>query len=105
MGTPAAPCEFYGQHNGRRRGPMFNDPRDLNRGDIDPNFRDPAYVAPPTDDAGWGLPLAILAVIVVIGGLFWFGHSNDTTQTAAKQPRGERTIPPARPSPTAPAPG
>jgi len=83
---------------------MFNDPRDLNRGDIDPNYRDPAYVAPPTDDAGWGLPLAILAVIVVIGGLFWFGHGNDTTQTAANQPRVERTIPPAGPSPTAPAP-
>jgi hypothetical protein len=87
---------------------MFNDPRDLNRGDIDPsfrdpNFRDPAYVAPPADDAGWGLPLAILAVVVVIGGLFWFGHGNDT-QTAANQPRVERTIPPPGPSPMAPAP-
>ena len=45
---------------------MFNDPRDLNR---DPS-RDPAYVPPPAaDDTGWGLPLAILAVVVVIGGL------------------------------------
>ena len=84
---------------------MFNDPRDINR---DPNFRDPnlvepAYVAPPADDAGWGLPLAILAVILVIGGLFWFGHNSDTTQTAANQPRIERTTPPATPSPVSPA--
>jgi hypothetical protein len=43
-------------------------------------------------------------VIVVVGGLFWFGHGNDTTQTAANQPRVERTIPPAGPSPMAPAP-
>jgi hypothetical protein len=82
---------------------MFNDPRDLNRGDIDPNFRDPAYVAPPADDAGWGLPLAILAVVVVIGGLFYFGHGTDT-QTAVNQPRIERTIPPVTPSPVAPTP-
>jgi hypothetical protein len=82
---------------------MFNDPRDLNRGDIDPNFRDPTYVAPPADDAGWGLPLAILAVVVVIGGLFYFGHGTDQ-QTAANQPRIERTVPPVAPSPAAPAP-
>ena len=83
---------------------MFNDPRDINR---DVNYSDPAYVA-PADDAGWGLPMAILAVILVIGGLFWFGHSTDGTQTAANQPRVERTIPPvapvAPPAPATPAP-
>lgn len=84
---------------------MYNDPRDYNRSDLDPTLRDPTYAAPPADDAGWGLPLAILAVVVVIGGLFYFGHGNDT-QTAANQPqpRIERTIPPAGPSPMAPAP-
>lgn len=80
---------------------MFNDPRDINR---DANYRDPNYV-PPADDVGWGLPLAILAVVVVIGGLFWFGHNTDSTQTAANQPRVERTIPPAGPAtPVNPAP-
>jgi hypothetical protein len=80
---------------------MFNDPKDVNR---DLNYRDPSYVPPATSDVGWGLPLAILAVIVVIGGLFWFGHNTETTQTAANQPRIERTVPPAAPSPVVPAP-
>lgn len=80
---------------------MFNDPRDFNR--TDPNYRDPTYAGPAVDDTGWGLPLAILAVVVVIGGLFWFGHGSDTQQTATNQPRVERTIPPpATPSPAAP---
>jgi hypothetical protein len=82
---------------------MFNDPRDINRADLDPTLRDPAYVA-PADDTGWGLPLAILAVIVVVGGLFWFGGRSDTQQTAANQPPIERTIPRATPSPAAPSP-
>ena len=82
---------------------MFNDPRDINRADLDPNYRDPAYVAPP-DDNGWGLPLAILAVILVIGGLFWFGGRGENQQTAANQPQIERTTPRATPSPAAPSP-
>jgi hypothetical protein len=102
-GTPIPLYEFSLHQIGEEKA-MFNDPRDINRADVDPNYRDPAYVAPPADDAGWGLPLAILAVVVVIGGLFWFGHGNDTMQTAANQPQIERTIPPATPSPAAPAP-
>ena len=87
---------------------MYNDPRDVNR---DANYRDPGYIA-PADDIGWGLPLAILAVIVIVGGLFFYGYS-DRTQTAQYEPGSPsvtRTNPPvvpptpAAPAPTAPGP-
>ncbi len=79
----------------------YNDPRDYNR---DVNYRDPGYIA-PADDAGWGLPVAILAVIVIVGGLFYYGYS-DRTQTAEYSPNAPitRTAPPVLPATPAPAP-
>jgi hypothetical protein len=81
---------------------MFDDPKDINR---DLNARDPNYVPPPADDTGWGLPLAIVAIILVIGGLFMFGRG-ENTQTAQNQPGIERpaTPPAATPAPLNPAP-
>lgn len=82
---------------------MFDDPKDINR---DLNYRDPNYVPPPAaDETGWGLPIAIVAIILVIGGLFMFGRTGDV-QTAQNQPGIERpTAPPvATPAPVNPAP-
>jgi hypothetical protein len=78
---------------------MFNDPRDFNR---DVNYRDPGYVA-PADEVGWGLPIAILAVIVIVGGLFFYGYS-DRTQTAQYEPPATHSTPAIPPSPATPGP-
>jgi len=85
---------------------MFDDPKDINR-ERELGYRDPGYVA-RDDETGWGLPLAIVAIILVIGGLFMFGRSPDvqTAQTdKATPPAIERpmTPPAATPAP-APAP-
>ena len=78
---------------------MYNDPRDYNR---DVNPRDPGYIA-PADDVSWGLPIAILAVIVIVGGLFFYGYS-DRTQTAQYQPPVTQGTPALPPAPATPAP-
>ena len=35
------------------------------------------------DSVGWGLPAAVAAVVLIIGGMFLFASSGDRTKTAA----------------------
>ena len=80
---------------------MFDDTRDLNR-DI---ARRDTYLndAAMSDGAGYGALVALAAIAVIVGGLFWFSPA-DKTQTASNTPAVERTAPaPMAPTPTAPA--
>ena len=46
---------------------MFDDPRDVNRG---LGNRDPyQYGNMPSEGSGYALPIALLAIVVIIGGL------------------------------------
>ena len=80
---------------------MFDDNRDLNR---DLGRRD-AYLddAAIRDGSGYGPVIALVAIALVIGGLFMFSPSADKTQTAANNPAVERTAPAPTP-PVTPAP-
>lgn len=80
---------------------MFDDTRDLNR-DIarrDASLNDAAM----SDGAGYGALVALAAIAVIVGALFWFSPS-DKSQTASNTPAVERTAPaPMAPAPAAPA--
>jgi hypothetical protein len=81
---------------------MFDDPRDINR---DAGYRDPArdaYANLPSEGSGYALPIALIAIVLIIGGLVVFAPKADNTQTAANQPATQRTMP--APAPVAPAP-
>jgi hypothetical protein len=84
---------------------MFDDPRDVNRG---LGNRDPyQYGNVPREDSGYALPIALLAIVVIIGGLIAFAPTTNQ-QTASNQPGMERTAPPpaapvAPPKTTAPS--
>ena len=80
---------------------MFDDNRDLNR---DLGRRD-AYIDDPAvrDGSGYGPVIALVAIALVIGGLFMFSPS-DRTQTASNTPAVERTAPAPTPAPVTPAP-
>jgi hypothetical protein len=80
---------------------MFDDPKDINR-ERELGYRDPGYVA-RGDETGWGLPVAIVAIILVIGGLFMFGRSPDV-QTATNQTTPPAIERPATPPAATPAP-
>ena len=71
---------------------MFDDNRDLNR---DLGRRD-AYIdnAAEREGSGYGPVIALVAIALVIGGLFMFSPSGDRTQTATNN----------TPAVTAPAP-
>lgn len=62
---------------------MTMDPNDPNR----PLGADPFYDHRPSvrddDSVGWGLPAAVAAVVLIIGGMFLFASSGDRTKTAA----------------------
>ena len=75
---------------------MFDDNRDLNR---DLGRRD-AYLDDPAvrDGSGYGPVIALVAIALVIGGLFMFSPGADRQQTAANNPAVERTTS----APTAP---
>jgi hypothetical protein len=80
---------------------MFDDNRDLNR---DLGRRD-AYLDDPAvrDGSGYGPVIALVAIALVIGGLFMFSPRGDNQQTAANNPAVERSAPPpATPAPTPP---
>jgi hypothetical protein len=83
---------------------MFDDPRDLNR-DV---YRDPArdpYANLPSEGSGYALPLALIAIVVIIGGLVVFAPKSDNMQTAANRPAPQQSAPaPVAPGPPAPAP-
>jgi len=78
---------------------MFDDPRDVNRG---LGNRDPyQYGNMPSEGSGYALPIALLAIVVIIGGLIAFAPTTNQ-QTAANQPAIERSAPPASPAPMTP---
>ena len=78
---------------------MFDDPRDINR-DLGTNpYRD--RDAMMGEGSGWGVPLALLAIVVIIAGLIAFAPTTNQ-QTAANQPAVERSAPPTSPAPTTP---
>ena len=62
---------------------MFDDPRDINR-DLGTNpYRDRGAMM--GEGSGWGVPLALLAIVVIIGGLIAFAPTTNQ-QTASNQP-------------------
>ena len=53
---------------------MFDDPRDVNRG---LGNRDPyQYGNMPCEGSGYALPIALLAIVVIIGGLIAFAPTH-----------------------------
>lgn len=80
---------------------MFDDNRDINR---DLARRD-AYLndAAVNDGSGHGPLIALVAIAVIIGGLFFFAPKGDQ-QVASNNPAVERTTPAPAPAPMAPAP-
>jgi hypothetical protein len=81
---------------------MFDDNRDLNR---DLGRRDAYLNDPAADGSGYGPVIALVAIALVIGGLFMFSPSADKQQTAANNPAAERTMPAPTPkAPVTPAP-
>ena len=78
---------------------MFDDPRDVNRG---LGNRDPyQYGNMPSEGSGYALPIALLAIVVIIGGLIAFAPSTNQ-QTASSDPGMTRTAPAPAPTPVAP---
>ena len=69
---------------------MFDDTRDLNRdlGRRDGYLNDPAV----SDGSGYGPLIALAAIALIVGGLFWFAPS-DKTQVATNNPAVTRTAP------------
>lgn len=78
---------------------MLDDPRDMNR---DLGYRDPTRdrYANLGEGPGYAGPLALLAIVLIIGGLIAFAPRGENTQTAQNSPTVERSVPP----PAAPAP-
>ena len=79
---------------------MFDDPRDPNR---DLNYRDPYRdrFASMGDGSGYGLPIALLAIVIIIGGLIAFAPSGNM-QTAQNNPPIEKSAPAPAPTPAPP---
>lgn len=77
---------------------MFDDPRDVNR---DINRRDPydQTYSNLSDGSGWGAPIALLAVVIIIGALIAFAPTSNQ-QTASNMPSATQTAP--APTPAAP---
>ena len=78
---------------------MFDDPRDINRdlGQTNP-YRDRGAMM--GEGSGWGVPLALLAIVVIIGALIAFAPTTNQ-QTASTAPAIERSTPPT-PAPMTP---
>ena len=79
---------------------MFDDTRDANR---DLGSRDPYLnrYADMSDGSGYGPLIALVAIALIVGGLFFLAPSNDGTKVATNNPVTQST--PA-PSPAMPAP-
>jgi hypothetical protein len=81
---------------------MTMDPNDPNR----PLGADPYYSRPhmrDDDSVGWGLPAAVAAVVLIIGGMFLFASSGDRTRTAANNEAPiTRNVPVQTPAPVPP---
>jgi hypothetical protein len=77
-------------------GTMFDDPRDVNRG---LENRDPyQYGNLPREGSGYALPVALLAIVLIIGGLIAFAPTS-TQQTASNDPAVTRSTPAPSPAP------
>ncbi len=86
----------------------FQDPRDLNR---DLGYRDPVgddLAVEPSEGSGYALPIALFAVVFVIGALIMFAPTS-TQQTASNSPSVQTTtpapapvVPPATKAPASP---
>ena len=83
---------------------MTMDPNDPNRPlGADPYYNNPARVR-DDDGVGWGLPAAVAAVVLIIGGMFLFASSGErSTTTAANQAPVTRNAPVQTPAPLPPA--
>lgn len=68
-----------------------------------PNRLDNRSRVPVRSGMGWGIPLAIAAV-VLIAGLLFFGSSGDRTTTVSNTPMTTTQTNPSSPARTAPAP-
>lgn len=80
---------------------MLDDPRDVNRG---LNNRDPyQYNNLASEGSGYALPIALVAIVVIIGGLIAFAPSTDQ-QTASNESPATRSAPAPAPSPMTPPP-
>ena len=81
---------------------MFDGNRAINR---DRGRRDTYLNDPAADSSSYGPLIALVAIALVIGGLFMFSPSADKQQTAANNPAVERTMPaPTAKAPVTPAP-
>jgi hypothetical protein len=69
----------------------------------DPNRLDNRSRAPMRSGMGWGIPLAI-AAIVLIAGLLFMSPNADRTTTASNTPATTTQTNPSGPARTAPAP-
>lgn len=83
---------------------MLDDPRDLNR---DLGQRNPGrdrYASGMSEGAGYALPLALLAIVLMIGGLLVFAPMrSESTKTAENGSTTQRQVqPPAAPVQPAP---
>jgi hypothetical protein len=80
---------------------MFEDPN-RNLGPSDPYLN---RYSDMSDGSGYGPIIALVAIALVVGGLFFFAPSNDQTQVATNNPAVTRTAPaPAMPAPPPKAP-
>ena len=78
----------------------FQDPRDLNR---DLGYRAPArddLASMPSEGSGYALPIALFAVVFIIGALIMFAPTS-TQQTASNNAPSVQTTTPT-PAPAAP---
>jgi hypothetical protein len=79
---------------------MFDDPRDVNRdlGYTNP-YRDRGMAM--GEGSGWGLPIALLAIVLIVGALFAFAPANN--QQTAMNPGGAPSASAPAPAPASPA--
>jgi hypothetical protein len=80
---------------------MFDDNRDLNR---DLGRRDAYLNDAAQDGSGYGPVIALVAIALIIGGLFMFSPSDKTQTASNNSPAVERTAPAPSPAPVTPAP-
>lgn len=76
------------------------DDRDLNR---DLGRRDAYLNETSSDAAGYGPLIALAAIALIVGGLFWFAPSSDT-RVATNNAPVTRSAPAPKPAPVMPAP-
>lgn len=79
---------------------MFDDPN-RNLGPSDPYVN---RYAEMSDGTGYGPLIALFAIALIVGGLFFFAPSSDQTKVATNTPATQSAPAPAMPAPPAKAP-